>query len=108
MELLEEFINDRCIIEEGQKVLSSSLFGAYQKYLKSKNKPYSYIISNKIFTQTFNKKYGDYCPKTRANIGMVFNNITLKEDYIKPEPIKHKSIKTATQKKIIIIGYITS
>jgi len=50
------------------------------------------MISNKLFTQTFVKKYPQFT-KRRENIGIVFNGVTLKSDYITIKPIQNEYSK---------------
>ena len=89
--MLQSFITTNCILETGQKILSSQL---YNYSIQNLFPDGSFILSNKAFTQYIRRNFPDLVLK-HTHAGSTWMGITLKETYT---PVKIKSkVKTPQQ-----------
>jgi len=85
MDRIDQFLENKCIKEEGQKVPSSILFNEFIIYLKEVNDKNAYLVNNRTFTQTLKTKYPQY-PLKKESQHNVFLNITIPSEYLAPKP----------------------
>jgi len=79
MDHIETFINDKCLVDKTQKILSSKLYREYQVYIEIRYNINEYI-SNKFFTQWMRKNKPEFIIK-RGIGGNEYHGLCLKDEY---------------------------
>lgn len=78
MELLANFINNECVVDLDQRILSSKLYNSYIDYLNKNN--YNGIKpTNNLFSRVFKSKYPEHQTEKKYN-GNYFRGITIKKE----------------------------
>lgn len=78
MERLDDFIKEKCIIEDGEKISSTNFYNAYINYLNEIGDKRASSVSNRLFSLRVKKNYPEY-PQKKQTSGNFFCNIITKE-----------------------------
>jgi len=81
MDRISEFVKNKCIIEDDQKVPSGKLYSKFIEYLKEIGDNRADKLSNKLFTQTMKKEYQQF-PIKKHSQNNCFIGLTLAEYYV--------------------------